>query len=292
MFKGAITALITPFKNGKVDSESFQRHVDSQIKAGINGLVPCGTTGESPTLTHDEHNLVIELCINATNKRVPVIAGTGSNSTEEAVMMSLHAQKAGADAVLIATPYYNKPTQEGLYQHYKAIHDALDIPIIVYNIPGRSVIDLKDETLGRLAELPRIAGNKDATGDLARISSLRAVLGKRPFAYLSGEDGTALSFNAQGGVGCISVTSNILPAQCVALQDAWFAGDVKRALEIHDELTPIHQAMFCETSPAPVKYAASLLGICTDEIRLPLVMPSEASKERVRTVLKTQGLLK
>lgn len=291
MFKGAITALITPFKNGKVDAEAFQRFVNWQIEQGINGVVPCGTTGESPTLSHEEHDRVVQLCVEAAAKRVPVIAGAGSNSTDEAIKMAIHAQKVGADAVLVATPYYNKPTQEGLYQHYKAIHDAIDIPVILYNIPGRSVIDLKDETIGRLAQLPRIAGNKDATGDLARISSLRAVLGKRPFAYISGEDGTALSFNAQGGIGCISVTANIAPALCVELQNLWFAGKFEQALALHDNLTPLHQAMFCETSPAPVKYAASLLGHCSDEIRLPLVLPSNDSKQRVKGQLQRLGLL-
>ncbi len=291
MFKGVITALITPFKDRQIDESAYQSLVEWQIEQGVHGLVPCGTTGESPTLSHQEHNRMTELCIEAADGKVPVIAGTGSNSTEEAIMMSRHAKVVGADAVLVCTPYYNKPTQEGLYQHFKAIHDEVDIPIILYNIPGRSVINMTDETIARLAGLPNIIGLKDATGDLNRISTLRTVV-KKEFCQLSGDDGTALAFNAQGGLGCISVTSNIAPRLCADLQNAWFEGDAKKALAIHDQLTPLHSVMFCETSPAPVKYAASLLGMCRPELRLPMVEPSDANKVKIRKVLEQMQLLK
>jgi 4-hydroxy-tetrahydrodipicolinate synthase len=291
LFKGVFTALITPFSNGKVDETAFRKLVEWQIAEGIHGLVPCGTTGESPTLTHDEHNRVIEICVEAAKGRVPVIAGTGSNSTDEAILMTRHAEEVGADAALIVSPYYNKPTQEGIYQHFKAIHNATKLPIIVYNIPGRSVVDIKDETMARLAELPRIVGIKDATGDLARISSLRVLLKGTPFSYLSGEDGTAVSYNAQGGNGCISVTANIAPRQCVELQEATFAGDYAKALVLHEKLVQLHQAMFCETSPSPVKYAASVLGLCAADVRLPLVQPSDAAKARVKDALEQAGIV-
>lgn len=290
MFKGAITALITPFKEGKIDEDAFQAFVEWQIEQGIDGLVPCGTTGESPTLSHKEHNRVIELCIEAASGRVPVIAGSGSNSTDEAIMMANHAKVVGADAILVVSPYYNKPTQEGLYQHFKAIHDAVEIPMVLYNIPGRSVVDINNDTIARLAELPNVVGIKDAAGDLNRISTLRQRVGNN-FCQLSGDDGTALAFNAQGGVGCISVASNIVPKLCVELQNAWAEGKPKKALELHDYLTPLYTALFCETSPGPAKYAASLTGHCLPELRLPLVQPTEASKARIRGVLESMGLI-
>jgi 4-hydroxy-tetrahydrodipicolinate synthase len=289
-FKGIYTALITPFKDGKVDEQAFQSFVEWQINEGVHGLVPCGTTGESPTLTHDEHNRVVALCIEVAKGRVPVMAGTGSNSTDEAIMMTQHAQKAGADGALIVAPYYNKPTQEGIYQHYKAIHDAVDLPIVIYNIPGRSVINITDDTLARLSELPRIAGVKDATGDLARVYTLRSKL-KKPLQLLSGEDMTAIAFNASGGHGCISVTSNILPKLCAQIQEACLAGDYAKALKLNDPLVALHNVMFCETSPAPVKYAAALLGKCQPDVRLPLVMLSDEGKKHVSDVLNKMRLL-
>lgn len=291
MFSGAITALITPFKNGKVDEQAFQDFVEWQIVEGIHGLVPTGTTGESPTLNYAEHDRVIELCIEVAKGRVPVMAGTGSNCTDEAVTMSQHAAKAGADAVLLATPYYNKPTQEGIYQHYKAVHDAVDIPIFLYNIPGRSVVNMTDETIARLAKLPRIIGNKDATGDLARVSSLRMELAGQEFCQLSGEDATALSFNAQGGVGVISVTSNVAPKLVAEVQNLWKAGKTAEALALHDKLMPLHKAMFCESSPAPAKYAASLLGKSSTELRLPLLAASDAAKAQVKAAMQQVGLV-
>lgn len=290
MIQGLYTALITPFKNGKVDEKAFQAFVEWQIAEGVHGLVPCGTTGESPTLSHEEHNRVIDLTIEVAKGRAKVMAGTGSNSTEEAIMTTRHAKKSGADSVLVVAPYYNKPTQEGLYQHFKAIHDAVEIPIIVYNVPGRSVVNISDDTIARLSALPNIVGVKDATGDLARVHMLRAKQ-KKPLAILSGEDMTAVAFNAIGGVGCISVSSNIMPKACAAVQNATLAGDIKGALALHDTLVPLHDVMFCETSPGPVKYAASLLGKCTDEMRLPLVSISDANKKSVEQVLSNLGLL-
>ncbi len=280
MFKGSITALITPFRNGEIDWAAFDKLVEWQIESGTDGLVPCGTTGESPTLSHDEHHAVVERCIQITNGRIPVIAGTGSNSTKEAISLTQRAQKDGANGALVVTPYYNKPTQDGLYAHYKALHDATDIPIIIYNIPGRSVIDMTNDTMCKLAELPRIVGVKDATGDLARPLNIKNRLGD-DFCQLSGNDDTATGFLAQGGHGCISVTSNIAPAECAKMQDAWAAGDVKTMNKYRDLLAPVHKALFCETSPAPVKYAASLLGIGTDEVRLPLVPASKAARAAV-----------
>lgn len=292
MFKGSFVALITPFKKGKIDERAFQRFVDWQIREGTHGLVPVGTTGESPTLNHEEHKRVVELCIEATADRVPVIAGTGSNSTDEAIELTLHAQEAGADAALVVTPYYNKPTQAGLIAHYKAIHDATDIPIIIYNIPGRSVIDMTVETMAALAKMPRIAGVKDATADLARPLRLRQLLGnkKNSFAQLSGEDATAVAFNANGGIGCISVTANIAPRLCAQMHEASLAGDYKTALAIQEKLMPLHHAMFIETSPAPVKFAAGLLGFGDGSVRLPLVSASEAAKKMMRDAMKTVGL--
>ncbi len=270
MFHGSIVALLTPFKGGKVDEKAFQSFVEWQVAQGTHGLVPCGTTGESPTLSHEEHNRVVELCIEAAGGKVPVMAGTGSNSTDEAIALTRHAKQAGAQAALVVTPYYNKPSQEGLYQHFKAIHDAADLPIFIYNIPGRSVVDMSVSTMARLAKLPNIVGVKDATADLSRPSRLLQEVGP-DFIQLSGEDATALGFNAQGGVGCISVTANIAPALCSAMQTAWAKGDLKEAFRLRDVLSPLHDSMFVETSPAPVKFAASLLGLGTDEVRLPLV---------------------
>jgi 4-hydroxy-tetrahydrodipicolinate synthase len=290
MFQGIYTALITPFSGGKLDEKAFQAFVDWQITEGVHGLVPCGTTGESPTLTHDEHQRVVELCIEVAKGRVPVMAGTGSNSTEEAIALTQHAQKAGAQGALIVAPYYNKPTQEGIYQHYKAIHDATDIPIVIYNIPARSVINITDDTLARLSELPRIAGVKDATGDLARVYTLREKM-KKPLALLSGEDMTAIAFNASGGQGCISVSSNIMPKRCAEVQELCLKGDYVNALKKHDELVGLHNIMFCETSPAPVKYAASLMGKCKADLRLPLAPLSEANQKAVGELLKKLHLI-
>ncbi len=290
MFQGIYTALITPFKNGKIDEKAFQSFVEWQIAEGVHGLVPCGTTGESPTLTYEEHNRVISLCVEAAKGRAKVLAGTGANSTDEAIMLTKHAEKAGADGALIVSPYYNKPTPEGVYQHYKAIAESVKLPIIMYNIPGRSVIDIKDETIARIAQIPNIVGNKDATGDLARVSTLRALVGK-DFQQISGEDMTAIAFNAQGGIGCISVTSNIAPRLCAEVQNRSLKGDFSGALAVHDKLVPLHQAMFCETSPGPVKYAASLMGKCSPDLRLPLVQPGDASKARVQKAMQQAGLI-
>lgn len=284
MFKGSITALITPFRNGKVDEAAFTRFIDWQIREGTHGLVPVGTTGESPTLDHDEHKRVIELTVEAAKKRVPVIAGTGSNSTDEAVELSQYAEKIGADAVLIVTPYYNKPSQEGLYQHFKAINDAINIPIIIYNIPSRSVVDMSIATMARCYELKNIVGVKDATANLARPSQTRAALGPE-FCQLSGEDGTALAFMAHGGAGCISVASNVAPRLCAEFQNACMAGDFKKALALQDRLMPLHEVLFIETNPAPVKYAVSRLGFGTADMRLPMVPVSEASRRAIDAVL-------
>lgn len=290
MFHGSIVALLTPFKGGKVDEKAFQSFVEWQVAQGTHGLVPCGTTGESPTLSHEEHNRVVELCIEAAGGKVPVMAGSGSNSTDEAIALTRHAKQAGAQAALVVTPYYNKPSQEGLYQHFKAIHDAADLPIFIYNIPGRSVVDMSVATMARLAKLPNIVGVKDATADLSRPSRLLQEVGP-DFIQLSGEDATALGFNAQGGVGCISVTANIAPALCSAMQTAWANGDLKEAFRLRDVLSPLHDSMFVETSPAPVKFAASLLGLATDEVRLPLVPASETARAAVRGAMTKAGLL-
>ena len=290
MFHGSITALATPFKNDALDEGAYRALVNWQIEEGTNGLVPVGTTGESPTLDHDEHRRVVEWCVAEAKGRVPVIAGAGSNSTQEAVELSRHAEKAGASAVLIVTPYYNKPTQEGLYQHYKAINDAIGIPIIIYNIPGRSVIDMSVETMKRLYELKNITGVKDATANMVRVSQQRAVLGP-DFNQLSGEDGTALGFNAHGGHGCISVTSNVAPRLCAQFQAACRKGDYATALALQDKLMPLHLNLFIETNPAPTKYALSLLGKCADTVRLPMVPLSESSKAAVRGAMVHAGLL-
>jgi 4-hydroxy-tetrahydrodipicolinate synthase len=288
-FKGSITALITPFKDGKVDTRAFQKLVEWQIDQGTHGLVPCGTTGESSTLNHDEHRRVVELCIEASAGRVPVIAGTGSNSTAEAVELTRHAKSAGADGVLVVTPYYNKPTQEGLYLHFKAINDCADVPILMYNIPSRSVIDMSVETMARLSKLKNIVGLKDATANMGRTSQQRAALGT-DFIQLSGEDATALGFMAHGGQGCISVTANVAPALCAEFQLACLAGNFKLALQLQDRLMPLHDALFVESNPGPVKYAASKLGLCTGETRLPLAPLAPASRKRVDEALAVVGL--
>jgi 4-hydroxy-tetrahydrodipicolinate synthase len=289
MFAETYTALVTPFKNDKIDEKSLEKLVEFQIKNGVSGIVPCGTTGESPTLSHEEHNLVIELCVKIAKGRVKVMAGTGSNSTEEAVLMTKYAKKVGADSCLIVAPYYNKPTAEGVYQHYKAL-DKCGIPLFIYNIPGRSVINISDENLARIAELKNVAGIKDATGDLARVATLRLLI-KKKFSYLSGEDATAVGFNAMGGNGVISVTSNISPKLVGDLQRATAKDDYKTALKIQDQLTDLHSAMFCETNPIPVKYAASLMGLCSAETRLPLVTPSAAAKTKIEKEMKKLGLI-
>jgi 4-hydroxy-tetrahydrodipicolinate synthase len=288
-FRGSFTALVTPFKNGSVDEKAFRDIVDWQISEGTNGLVPVGTTGESPTLSHDEHKQVVEWCIDQADGRVPVIAGSGSNSTAEAIELSRHAEEAGADAVLIVTPYYNKPTQEGLYQHYKAINDAIGIPIIIYNIPGRSIVDMSVETMARLYELKNIAGVKDATANMARVSQQRAAMGP-DFNQLSGEDITALGFMVHGGHGCISVTSNVAPRLCAEFQAACLKGDFAGALKLQDKLTPLHINLFVETSPAPIKYAMSLIGKCANTVRLPMVPASEKAQTAVRQAMVHAGL--
>ncbi len=290
MFKGSYTALITPFKNGKLDEEAFRCFVEWQIAEGSHGLVPTGTTGESPTLDYDEHNRVVELTTRTARGRVPVIAGTGSNSTAEAIWLSQHAEKAGADGLLVVTPYYNKPTQEGLYQHFKAINDAVCIPLIIYNIPSRSIVDMSVETMVRCAELKNVVGVKDATANLARVSQQRLAIGP-DFNQLSGEDATALAFMAHGGHGCISVASNVAPRLCSEFQSACLAGDFKKALTLHDRLMTLHDALFVETNPGPVKYAVSRLGICSAEMRLPLVPVSESTKTAVDGALARLGLL-
>jgi 4-hydroxy-tetrahydrodipicolinate synthase len=290
MFKGSLVALITPFRKGAVDEKGFQDFVEWQIGQGTQGVVPCGTTGESPTLSHVEHKRVIELCIEAAKGRVPVIAGTGSNSTAEAIELTQHAKAAGADAALVVTPYYNKPTQEGLYQHYKALSDAVDMPILIYNIPGRCVVDMNLATMAQLAKLPNIVGVKDATNDLARPLKTRAALGDK-FCMLSGEDATAMAFMAQGGNGCISVTANVAPRACAEMHDAWQKGDARAAMKINARLGLLHEALFVETSPAPVKYAASLLGKSSDEVRLPLVPASVDTQTRIKGAMRSAGLL-
>lgn len=291
MFQGSLTALITPFAaSGAVDARAFQDFVDWQISQGTEGVIPVGTTGESPTLTHDEHKQVVELCVEAAGGRVPVIAGTGSNSTHEAIDFTRHAKASGADAALVVTPYYNKPTQEGLYQHYKAIHDAVDLPIVIYNIPGRCIVDMSVETMARLAKLPNIVGVKDATNDLARPLATRLAIGPE-FCMLSGEDATIAAFLAQGGHGCISVTANVAPALCAQLHKAWRERDMATFEDVRDRLMPLHAAMFCETSPGPVKVGASLLGKCSPATRLPMVPVQESSRVVVEAAMRKAGLL-
>ena len=290
MFKGSFVALITPFKDGKVDETAFRSFIEWQITEGSDGLVPCGTTGESPTLSHEEHQKVTEICIEVTDGRIPVIAGAGSNSTEEAISLAQHAKTAGADAVLVVTPYYNKPTQAGLFAHYKAINDNAKIPIIIYNIPGRSIIDMSVETMAELSNLDYIVGVKDATAQLDRPILTTLACGK-DFCQLSGEDGTAIPHLAAGGHGCISVTGNILPRQCSEMQKAWAEGNVKKAMELQELLMPVHAAMFCETSPGPVKYAAELLGLFSSEARLPITEIADDSKIAVKEALKKVGAI-
>ena len=290
MFKGSFVALITPFKDGKVDETAFRSFIEWQITEGSDGLVPCGTTGESPTLSHEEHQKVTEICIEVTDGRIPVIAGAGSNSTEEAISLAQHAKTAGADAVLVVTPYYNKPTQAGLFAHYKAINDNAKIPIIIYNIPGRSIIDMSVETMADLSKLDYIVGVKDATAQLDRPILTTLACGK-DFCQLSGEDGTAIPHLAAGGHGCISVTGNILPRQCSEMQKAWAEGNIKKAMELQELLMPVHAAMFCETSPGPVKYAAELLGLFSSEARLPITEIADDSKVSVKEALKKVGVI-
>jgi 4-hydroxy-tetrahydrodipicolinate synthase len=289
-FRGSFTALVTPFKNGSVDEKAFRDLVNWQIAEGTNGLVPVGTTGESPTLSHDEHREVVEWCIEETRGRVPVVAGAGSNSTKEAVELAQHAEKAGADAVLVVTPYYNKPTQEGLYQHFKAINDAIGIPIIIYNIPPRSVIDMSVETMTRLFELKNIAGVKDATGNVVRASQQRAAMGP-DFNQLSGDDALALGYAAHGGHGCISVTANVAPRLCAEFQVCCLKGDFATALQYQDKLMPLHTALFIESNPAPVKYALSVLGRCAETVRPPMVPVAEKTRAAVRDAMVHAGLI-
>ena len=290
MFKGSIPAVITPFKNNEVDYSSFEKVVEFLILNGSNGLVPCGTTGESPTLSHDEHKTIIEECIRLSDKRIPIIAGTGSNNTLEAIEYTNHAEKVGADAALIVTPYYNKPTQSGLYNHYKLIAEKTNLPIIIYNIPGRSIVDMNIETMIELSKLENIMGVKDATNDLFR-PLLTKKLMNSDFCYLSGEDGTALAYLAQGGHGCISVTANIAPKLCSDMQLAWRNNDISKAQQINLNLSKLHHTLFLESSPGPVKYAASLLGLCSPDVRLPLVEISEKTKIAVQNSLKENNLI-
>jgi 4-hydroxy-tetrahydrodipicolinate synthase len=290
MFKGSIVALITPFRDGAFDESAYRALVEWHIAEGTDAIVPCGTTGESPTLAHVEHKRVVETCIDAAAGRVPVIAGTGSNSTAEAIDLTRHAKQAGAAAALVVTPYYNKPTQDGLYRHFAAIVEAVDLPVIIYNIPPRCVIDMSVETMAKLAALPNIIGVKDATADLTRPIRTRLAIGP-DFCQLSGEDGTALPFLAAGGHGCISVTANVAPRECAAMQQAWREGNVALAMALQDKLMPLHTSLFCESNPGPVKYAASLLGKCAPETRLPLAPLTEASKETVRRAMVAAGLL-
>jgi 4-hydroxy-tetrahydrodipicolinate synthase len=289
-FRGSFTALVTPFKNGALDEAAFRALVNWQIAEGTHGLVPVGTTGESPTLSHDEHKLVVQWAIEEAKGRVPVIAGAGSNSTKEAIELCRHAEQAGADAALVVTPYYNKPTQEGLFQHYNAINDAIAIPVIIYNIPPRSVIDMSVDTMKRLFELKNIAGVKDATSSMVRVSQQRATMGE-DFNQLSGEDATVIGYMAHGGHGCISVTSNVAPRLCSEFHVAWQRGDHATALKLHDKLIPLHTNLFIESSPAPVKYALSLLGKIEEKLRLPMVPVSEPTRNAVRNAMVHAGLI-
>jgi 4-hydroxy-tetrahydrodipicolinate synthase len=289
-FRGSFTALVTPFNNGAVDEKAFRAMVDWQIAEGTNGLVPVGTTGESPTLSHEEHHHVVAWCIDQARGRVPVVAGAGSNSTKEAIDLAQHAEKAGADAVLVVTPYYNKPTQEGLYQHFKAINDAIGIPIIIYNIPPRSVIDMSVDTMARLFELKNIAGVKDATGNVVRASLQRGAMGP-DFNQLSGDDALALGYMAHGGHGCISVTSNVAPRLCAEFQACCLKDDYAGALKLQDKLMPLHTALFIEANPAPAKYALSVLGKCAETVRLPMVPVAEKTRAAVREAMVHAGLI-
>ena len=294
MFKGSIVALITPFKDSNLDEESFVSIIHYHLKNGTNGLVPGGTTGESPTISHDEHRKIIEICVKESNGKIPVIAGTGSNSTDEAIDLTKFSEKAGADAALVVTPYYNKPTQEGLYQHYKAINDNCGIPIIIYNIPPRSVVDMSVDTMARLFELKNIIGVKDATANLDRVTQQKNKMGDK-FVQLSGEDGTALEFNLRGGNGCISVTANIAPKLCSEFQEASLAKNnnnlISKAKQINEKLLPLHNSLFIESNPSGVKYGASLLGLCSEEVRLPLVKTTAPTKKIVKSAMSRAGLL-
>lgn len=290
-FQGSMPALITPMKGGKVDEDAFRRLVAWQIAEGSHGLVPCGTTGESPTLSHEEHMRVVEICVDEANGRVPVIAGAGSNSTEEAIALTRHAKLVGADAVLSVTGYYNKPSQEGMYRHYAAIAEAVDIPIIVYIVPTRTIVEVSVETMGRLSKIANIVGVKDATANLARPIRERTVCGSA-WRQLSGEDATTLGYMVQGGNGCISVTANVAPKLCAQFQEACLKADYASALALQTRLMPLHDAMFCEPSPAPVKYAASLLGLCTDEVRLPLIAATDVARAKVKAAMDAVGVLK
>ena len=294
MFKGSIVALITPFKNNKLDEDCYISLINYHLKNDTAGLVPAGTTGESPTLSHEEHERVIELCVKESKGKIPVIAGTGSNSTEEAVSLTKYAEKVGANAALVVTPYYNKPTQEGLYQHFKSINDNCSIPIIIYNIPPRSVVDMSVDTMSRLFELKNIIGVKDATGDFNRVDQQRKKMGP-DFIQLSGEDGTALDFNLRGGVGCISVTANVAPKLCSEFQESSLAKNnsnlLAKAKQINDKLMPLHKSLFIESSPSPVKYAASLLNLCSDDVRLPLVKITDETKKVVKSAMNHANLI-
>ncbi len=290
MLKGSLTALVTPMQGGEVDFDALEKLVDWQIAEGTTGLVPVGTTGESPTLSHAEHDKVVDVVVKVAAGRVKVVAGAGSNNTTEAIRLIRHAESAGADAALVVTPYYNKPTQAGLYAHFKAVHDSSNLPIVIYNIPPRSVIDMSPATMGELAKLPRIIGVKDATGDIGRVSDQRASCGA-DFIQLSGEDATALGFNAQGGVGCISVTANVAPRLCAEFQEATLAGDFAKALEYQDRLLPLHRAIFLEPGLAGAKYGLSRLGRCTEEVRLPLVGVTEGTKAKIDAAMRHAGLL-
>lgn len=289
MFKGSITALITPFKDGAIDWAAFEKLVEMQIEQGTHALVPCGTTGESPTVTHDEHNAIVRRCVEVAKRRIPVIAGTGSNSTAEAIELTQAAKDAGADACLSVVPYYNKPTQAGMLAHFTAIHDAVDLPIVLYNIPGRCVVDMHDETIAELAKLRNIVGVKDATGDLSRPAKL-AKLVDDEFCQLSGNDDSIGEFMEQGGHGIISVVANIAPRMNADMINAYHAGDMETFAGLRDKLNPLGNDLFCEANPAPVKYAASVLGICTDEVRLPLVPASESARAKVDAAMKHAGL--
>ena len=290
MLKGSMPALVTPFKNGAVDVDTLKSLVNWHIEQGSHGLVPVGTTGESPTLTHEEHEMVVSEVVKAAAGRVPVIAGAGSNNTAESLRFMAHAKEVGATAALVVTPYYNKPTQAGLIAHFKTLHDACELPIVIYNIPGRSVVDMTSQTMGELAKLPRIIGVKDATGDLARVCEQRITCGA-DFLQISGEDATAHGFNAQGGIGCISVTANAAPKLCAELQNACLAGDYATALDLQDKLMPLHQAIFTEPGLVGAKYAMSQLGLCSDEVRLPLTPLSDGTKSLIRDALRHAGLL-
>lgn len=290
MIKGSIPALITPFRNGIVDERAFQQLVERQVAEGSHGLVPCGTTGESATLSLEEHVRVVELCVEAAAGRVPVIAGAGSNNTAHAIELAKRCKAAGADALLVVAPYYNKPSQDGIYAHYKAINDAVDCPIVVYNVPGRTIVDISAETMGRLSKLSNVVGDKDASGDLGRVSRHANFCGPG-FIQLSGDDPNAVGFNAYGGRGCISVTANVAPKLCAQMQDATLQGAYDTARKIDQRLSELHKVLFLEPSPAPTKYALSLLGLCTDEVRLPIIPCTDAAKARIKSVMTEAGLL-